>query len=87
MGDQIKQITTQTLIPIGMALTIISLLLGGMFWMGKLSEKVDRNSAGVAECKNWQSMAPTQYQFDTLNASIAELKTDIKELKKVIDQL
>jgi hypothetical protein len=68
-----------------MALTIIGLLLGGMFWMGRLSEKVDRNTVGVAECKNWQSMAPTQYQFDTLNASIAELKADIKELKKSID--
>jgi len=87
MGEQIKQITTQTLIPIGMAITIVSLLLGGMFWMGKLSEKVDRNTTGVAECKSWQAMAPTQYQFDTLNYSIAELKTDIKELKQVIDKL
>lgn len=70
-----------------MAITIVALLLGGMFWMGKLSEKVDRNTAGVIECKGWQSQAPTQYQFDLLNASITELKIDIKELKKAIDEI
>lgn len=87
MSEQIKTITTQTLIPIGLAITVVSLLLGSMFWMGKLSEKVDRNTAGVTECKAWQAQAPTQYQFDNLNVNMNELKIDIKELRKAIDEI
>ena len=91
MGEQIKSITKETLIPLGLAITIVMALLGGTFWAGKLSERVARTEASISECKAWQSAAPTQYQFESLKDAIDELKADTKaefvELKKSIDNL
>ncbi len=85
MSEQIKSITQNTLVPIGLVILLMGSLLGGMFWAGKLSERVTRTEQGVAECKTWQSSSPTQYQFETLQSSIDEVKVEIKDLKKGFD--
>lgn len=83
MTDQIKSITQSTLIPIGLVITIG----GSIFAFGLLFGQVYQNKEGVQECKAWQASAPTQYQFESLQGSMNEIKADVKEMKQVVDDL
>jgi len=77
MPDEIKILTRDTLIPIGLALS----LLAGVFYMGALSAQIKQNTASISELKTQMQSSPTNFQFSTLQEDISEIKGDIKELK------
>jgi len=77
MSEIARKITVDTLIPIGLAIT----LAGGIFYLGVLSSQIGQNTRDINELKNWIQNSPTQYQFEVLQADITDIKTDIKDLK------
>lgn len=83
MSENIKSITKDTLIPIGLAIT----LLGGVYYLGYLSANIKQNTDSINELKSTVQSAPTQYQFISLQEDVSEVKADVKELKKGLDEL
>ena len=77
MSEIARKITVDTLIPIGLAIT----LAGGIFYLGVLSSQIGQNTRDINELKNWIQNSPTQYQFEVLQGDITDIKTDIKDLK------
>lgn len=76
--ETLKQITKETLIPIGLVMSIMA----GAFWLGRLSLQVASNTEDVEECQAKILTLPTQYQYDTLQKSVDEVKQDVKQLLK-----
>lgn len=83
MSDNMKLITKDTLIPIGLACS----LLVGVFYLGALSAQIKQNTTDIAEINRVLQNVPSQYQFTTLQEDLKDLKEEIKGLRASIETL
>lgn len=66
-----NRLTKDTLIPLGLAFTLIAVIISGAFWMGSLSTRVD---AMV------DKDSPTRYEFNQLCTTISGIDTKLTSL-------
>ena len=78
MPERLKQVGKDTLIPIGLVLTIMA----GAYGFGKLTAQVDANTEKTEFCSTQIKALPSQYQYEVLEKSIDEIKADVKTLLK-----
>ncbi len=83
MSEEIKKITKDTLVPITMVLG----LAGGIFYLGVLATQIRQNTNDIKDMRSFIQATPTQYQFSTLQESINDVRADIKDLKKTVDEI
>lgn len=71
MGEKIKKITTETVIPIGFAILIVSAVVGGAFWIGGLAQAVD-------EIVDKDS--PSRAEYNLMCQNISDIKKGVDNL-------
>jgi len=74
--EKINKITTQTLVPIGLLITIC-----GFVWFASgLDSRVTMNTGRVEAVETTVKTTPSREEFNTIKDDISEIKQDIKTL-------
>lgn len=84
-SQQNSYLTKETLVPIGLVITI----LGCVFWLGTAMQRLDdleRDLNGLPQrisiLENRQGVSETQYSL--INEKFAEIKDDIRAIQKAL---
>ena len=76
MSDYFKNVANGIVIPIAM----VGLIVGGIFFLGRIVEKVDYNDAALAKVQDEIKVVPTREEFSNLKDDVGEIKKDVKVL-------
>lgn len=78
------QVTKETLVPLGLIMTAFGLVIGGVFFAGKLVNQVEINALNIAEHYKMTSTLPTREEFETVVEGIVDDVTIIKGDVKIL---
>jgi len=78
MSEQIKMITKETLIPIGIAIT----LLGGVFYLGTLAAQIKQNASDIGD--NGRRISALEVSMQAIQQSQTKSET---KLDYILDNL
>ena len=79
--EQMRRITRETLIPIGLVLT----LFGGVWYLGRLSYNVDSNTQRLSIVEDKVEALPTTREFEALKDELNRRFDGIENLLKKND--
>ena len=74
--EHLKNIANGIVIPIA----LVGLVVGGIFYLGRVVQKVEFNETAVAKVETQIKEIPSRQEFVDLKGDVGEIKKDVKSL-------